>query len=316
MIQKSILLAFSLVLTVIKGTAQSIPVEPPGRYISVNGHRIWVHVFGQGEPILFIPGGPGAAHHFWPDMNVFSSKYTLIYYDPFGRGKSDRAKKRSEYSFAADVDEVEGIRKALGYEKINIYGKSYGSLVAQGYALKYPAALSHLILAASFHSGEMWQLANNEFSYALLKSQYPEVWHRLDSMRRHGILSSDSSYQAIYNSVNDGMFYYYNPNNNATENFDINTDVYWQIVGVNGDVVIGGDIANLDFRPYLKNIKAPTLIVAGRFDKISTPEFALQYKTLMPRARFVMFEKSGHHPSIEEPQLHEKVVLDFLSDKP
>ena len=35
----------------------------------------------------------------------------------------------------------------------------------------------------------------------------------------------------------------------------------------------------------------------------------------MPQAKFIMFEKSGHYPFIEEPELHAKILEDFLKSK-
>ena len=57
-----------------------------------------------------------------------------------------------------------------------------------------------------------------------------------------------------------------------------------------------------DFRKDLIQLKMPTLIVAGRYDGVSTPEYNVQYRTLMPQAQFEMFEDSGHNPYLEEPE--------------
>ena len=315
LMKKNVFLVFMFAAFISQAQAQQIPKEPAGKFIQVAGHRLWVHVFGKGEPLLFIPGGPGAAHHFWPDMNRFADSYTVIYYDPFGRGQSERAKDPSAYSLANDVEEVEALRIALGIKKWNVYGKSYGSVVAQAYALKYQSSLSHLILAEAFHSTEMWQKGNDDYGNAQIQKQYPQVWRELDSLRKKGYVSTDSVYQAVLGRVNDGLLYYFNPNNNATENFDMNLEVYKQIAGKDADVVLGGDLAKFDFRGRLKEIKVPTLIIAGRFDRVSTPEYVEQYQLFMPQAKLVMFEKSGHHPSIEEPDLHARVLLDFLKDQ-
>ena len=51
-------------------------------------------------------------------------------------------------------------------------------LVAQGYAIKYPQNVSHLILANSFHSFLMWQ-ENCDNSNHEIKTNYPEVWKDL-----------------------------------------------------------------------------------------------------------------------------------------
>ena len=92
----------------------------------------------------------------------------------------------------------------------------------------------------------------------------------------------------------------------------MNLNVYYQIVGVDGDFIIGGDIGKLDFRRDLKNLKMPILIVAGRYDRISDPRFAVKYKIYAPQAQFVMFEKSGHNPYVEENEKFFKVLNEFL----
>ena len=311
-----LLLAFIL----FKSQGQQTPKEPPGKFVTVNGHRIWYLAFGKGAPLLFIAGGPGLAHYFWPDMNQFSDSFQVIYFDAFGRGASDRAKDPSEYSFQHDVDEVEGLRVALGLGKINVYGHSYGGIVAQGYALKYPNSISHLILANTIYSAEMWQKGNNDTWNDQIQKQLPELAQQLDSLRQKGYLSTDSAYQAIEGKMPIGMFYYYNPENARDSLYSsppnaFNLEVYKRIAGPDADVIIGGDIANLDFRSRLKEIKVPVLILAGRYDRVAIPKYALQFKTFMPQAKFVMFEKSGHLPYREEPSLHAKILRDFLNNR-
>ncbi|MGY0039427.1 alpha/beta fold hydrolase [Pedobacter sp. NJ-S-72] len=33
-----------------------------GKFITVNGAKLWVVTVGQGDPVIFIAGGPGGAH--------------------------------------------------------------------------------------------------------------------------------------------------------------------------------------------------------------------------------------------------------------
>ncbi len=70
-----------------------------------------------------------------------------------------------------------------------------------------------------------------------------------------------------------------------------------------------------DFRRDLKNVKAPTLITAGRYDGVSTPEFNIQYQLFMPQAKFVIFEQSGHNPYLEEPEKFYKLFEEFMEIK-
>jgi proline iminopeptidase len=38
----------------------------------------------------------------------------------------------------------------------------------------------------------------------------------------------------------------------------------------------------------------------------------VKYKDYCPQAQFVMFEKSGHNPQVEEPEATFKLVKEFL----
>jgi pimeloyl-ACP methyl ester carboxylesterase len=46
--------------------------------------------------------------------------------------------------------------------------------------------------------------------------------------------------------------------------------------------------------------KNPVLVLAGRYDRVFSPRFSLQFKKYAPRAQFVMFEHSGHFTFMEE----------------
>jgi len=70
-----------------------------------------------------------------------------------------------------------------------------------------------------------------------------------------------------------------------------------------------------DYRRKLKDVPAKTLIIAGRYDGVSTPEFAVQYKLFMPQAHFEMFENSAHNPYLEEPEKFYSIFDDFFGIK-
>ncbi len=95
-------------------------------------------VLEQASRYFFIAGGPGNAHSYLRKFDSLSTTNTLVYYDAFGRGKSDTAINVTDYSLARDVEDLEALRKEMGYKSISILGHSYGGVVAQGYAIKYP----------------------------------------------------------------------------------------------------------------------------------------------------------------------------------
>ena len=297
--------------------AQTPFVHPDGKFYKVNGANMWVETEGKGDPLFLISGGPGGAHVGMHKFAPLSDSCTLVYIDNFGRGKSDQAKVVTEYSIDRDVEDIEALRKAMGYEKINLLGHSYGGVVAQLYALKYGEHVKHLILANTFYSGGMWQ-ENDDNSNREIKENYPEVWERLMKVRDAGARSNDPEHIKIYGEVPYGFLYAYNPEN-FLKGMDpkypnpFNSALYYQLVGDDGDFIVGNDIYKFDVRKQLKDLIMPVLVIAGRYDRVSVPCFAVRYKEYCPQARFVMFEKSGHNPQVEEPEKEFRIIREFLT---
>jgi proline iminopeptidase len=316
---KTFIKSFLIIVLTISTYAQNFPdSETDGKYYDVNGAKLWTVSFGNGEPIFFIAGGPGNAHTYLRAFDSLSTNNTLVYFDAFGRGKSDTAKNVTGYSLQRDIEDLEGLRSAMGFSKINILGHSYGGLVAQGYAIEYPEHVSHLILANTFHSYLMWQ-ENDDNSNHEIKTNYPEVWEDLMNVREQGVVSSDLIHQEIYSQVPYGFLYAYNPENFKRSVIkpypnSNNTKLYYQMVGRDGDFIVGNDIGNFDYRKQLKDLKMPILIYGGRFDRVAVPYMMVKFKEYCPQAKFVMFEKSGHNPQVEEPHELFKLIREFLGN--
>ena len=62
----------------------------------------------------------------------------------------------------------------------------------------------------------------------------------------------------------------------------------------------------------LPAVTAPTLVTVGRRDWVTPVSAAETIASLMPNAKLVVFEKSGHSPQIEERELFLSTVRDFL----
>lgn len=128
---KKVLLFFICILSLYAHAQLVYPdSEKDGKYITVNGTKLWVVTVGKGDPLILISGGPGGAHPGLRRFDSLASKYMLIYFDAFGRGKSDTAKNVKEYTLERDIEDIEGLRTALHLDKINVLGHSYGGVVA------------------------------------------------------------------------------------------------------------------------------------------------------------------------------------------
>lgn len=309
----------SLILLFSVQAQETIHDEFESKLLNINGYNINVETKGKGNPIVFIAGGPGNSHDYMQgNFGKYHKNRQVVFFDGLGRGLSDDAKDSKEYSIQGDVEILEGIRKVLQLSKWTVVGHSYGTVVAQAYALKYPQYTEKMILISGFHSGLMWQANCDSYNH-YAKTHFPEKWRVVDSLRSEGFVSSDAEFSKVYGDFPTKYIYYHNTALKQPVPKDVkrswNSDVYYTIVGRDADFHVTGDMGDIDFRRELKKIQSPTLIIAGRYDGVSTPEFAIQYKKYMPKAKFVMFEKSGHNPYLEEPRKFFKLFESFLEIK-
>ncbi|RCU58927.1 alpha/beta fold hydrolase [Oceanihabitans sediminis] len=289
------------------------------KFYTIDGYKINVEMKGSGDPIFFLPGGPGNSHDYMQgNFGHYYKTNTVVFFDWIGRGKSDDAKDASEYAVEKDVLLIEKLRKLLNFDKISLVGHSYGTVPAQAYAIKYADNVDKMVLINGFHSGAMWQANCDSYNH-YAKTHFPEKWKKVDSLRALGYLSSEEPLKSLYGSFPTKYIYYHNTKlkqNVPKEKFrGWANDVYTTIIGVDGDFHVAGSMINQDYRRKLKDVEAKTLIIAGRYDGVSTPEFAVQYKTFMPQAQFVMFEQSSHNPYLEEPEKFYTLFDEFMEIK-
>lgn len=285
-----------------------------GQFIEVNGKKIWVEIEGSGIPIILLAGGPAASHlTFHPYFSALADTFQVIYYDYFGRGNSGRPASYSSITFEEDLKDLYALMNSLQIDKAVLYGFSYGGMVAQGFSLAHPERVSHLILANSLHSPEMWQ-KNHDNINKIIEFQYPELWESIQQLKKEGYLSSSPDMRNLYMQAAT-LIRFYNPDNAARmlkDSVSFNVELYYTYAGPNIEFVIGNEVARLpDFRPRLKELNMPLLILAGRFDRALYPKYQMEFKQYAPQARFVMMEKSGSFAHIEEPEMVMELIREF-----
>jgi pimeloyl-ACP methyl ester carboxylesterase len=164
-------------------TVAEDPTQPGGRRIRLFVARIpAVSRRQQPDPLFILAGGPGlAASTFYPGVAAAFARVQrdrdIVLVDQRGTGRSqplnchdqgalDWAQPDDEvlqsmrdclaalagahdvalYTTSIAVRDLDAVRAALGYERINLYGSSYGTRVAQHYVRRYPQHVRSVIL--------------------------------------------------------------------------------------------------------------------------------------------------------------------------
>lgn len=289
--------------------------HPPGAYRNIRGHRLWVEQEGEGDPVLVLSGlGPAGSHViFHPHFDDLARTHRVIYADLFGRGRSDRPSRLQDITFESDVRDMVALIDDLGLGPVHVYGFSYGGLVAQAVALEAPRWVRTLTLANTLHSPEMWQLNHVNINREIAR-QFPENWARIAAMKRSGIVATDPRMQQEF-AVGMRLVRFYNPDNASrlpTEPGARNGELYPVFCGPDVDFIIGGEIVRIpDFRPRLKDIEAPLLILCGRYDRALFPQLQGDFRDFAPAAQFKVLERSGSFAHVEEPAVVMETLRSF-----
>lgn len=276
-------------------------------------------VAGQGPLLVLLQGGPGGstwALRHW--VAPLTKNLRVVLLDPIGRGRSARLSDPAGYTLERDVRDLERLRQHLGLEQLNVYGHSYGGLLAQAWALKHPQRVGRLVLGNTLHGAASWQ-AMVERCNQHLQTQHPHVWAELLALRARGLLSSAPEYQALLETPVEPLYWYDQskralkaPKSPQPAQDQRNVTLYNAMLGPDPEWQVAGTLAGVELLPALSRVRAPALVLAGRADRICPPHLAEQIVSALPRGELKVFEHSGHRPFIEEPGAWAAAVSEFM----
>ncbi|MGA2627917.1 MAG: proline iminopeptidase-family hydrolase [Candidatus Bathyarchaeia archaeon] len=281
-------------------------------YVNVLGYKLFYKSFGEPErgTILCLHGGPGGTHDYMlPLADLAQSGYRVVFYDQIGCGKSELPKNVTLFTVERAVEEVEGMRRALGLGKVNLIGSSWGGMLAIAYALKYQRNLKSMVTIGG--------LANVPLATAemeRMKGELPaEVVEVLNRYEQEGEFENPEYQKAVE------VFYRRHlcrlpewPKELLHTMEHMSRPVYHTMNGPNEFTIIG-NIRYWDATSQLHKIRVPTLVTGGRYDEVS-PKVARSIHKGIKRSKLVTFPNSSHLPFWEEREKFMRVVQRFLDN--
>jgi proline iminopeptidase len=273
--------------------------------------RVHYEAIGEGKPILLLSGGPGFSSAYVAPVAIGLSKsFRSVLVDQRGTGKSNLLKcDTTTVTLSLTIDDLELLRKHLGYDSWIVLGHSYGGLLASAYAAAHPKSVSALVLVgtAGLNTG-LFKYFGDNINARLLPSdnELSEYWSDSAVVARDSIRAKFESLKAILPG------YFFSRKNSLLlsqtltpeeVNFDINA-LIWHDIGTQ----------KLDLTESSWSYKNPVLIVHGRQDPIgeSVPQIAAR---AYPNSKLVFIERCGHFPWLEQPATFYSTLIEFL-DKP
>lgn len=278
--------------------------------IIVNGTQLHVVRATTGNaadrlPSIVMHGGLGWDHTYLPRwLDPLSDILDLVYYDHHGNGRSARPVDWSTISHRTWVEDAEALRTLLGYERVLLFGHSYGSFLALEYALEYPERLAGLVLCSTAPVLDFFEVALAKARARATDAQFCALVNAMGSAPPQNDHDMHEGSQSVL------PIYLHDPQSPLAQTLlrDVH---YCRDAFVHG---MSCCLPHYDLRTQLNRIAVPTLVLSGAHDWLTPPALGGErVRAEITGAEHVVFANSGHFPFAEESEAFQHVLRDWLA---
>ncbi|MFM7154555.1 MAG: alpha/beta fold hydrolase [Bacteroidota bacterium] len=288
-----------------RNTHSDIPAEQlkavyagsDSKFVAVYGMQAHCRITGEGDPVVLLHDAQSSLHTWDGWIDTLRPHYKVVCVDLPGFGLTG-PHPRGSYSAFMYAEFLDSLAEKLGLERFHLAGNGLGAQIAWQYASEKPQKVNKLILmnAPGFEEKSktpMDYLSSTPVVNRLLWRITPESGIRIFLEK---IYADDKE-------VTDTL---------VKRHFDLllhpgNRKAYTDRASVK------------DNRPpvmsFIREIKAPTLIVWGAEDAVISPEHAYQFHQNIPGSALRIYPNTGHWPQEENPERTASEARAFLEGR-
>jgi proline iminopeptidase len=287
-------------------------IEKRDGYVNTGGAIIYYVTIGAGPPLMILHGGPGSTHdYFLPYLLPLAKDRQLVLIDERGSGRSQMLNDHTKYNLKGMAEDVEAVRVALALGKMDLLGHSFGGILAQAVAVRYPAGIRRLILAST---GSSAARVNADFK-EVKDSLDPDLRARIEALEARGIIGDDGAQLPEYRRLADQALapysYFIRPPAWDGAGESLGWDVLNQMWSATSDFYIDGNLAGFDFTEALQQLEIPALVIYGDHDTV-TDATARETHLALKGSVLVEIPHSAHMIFVDQNQAFIEEVLRFL----
>jgi 2-hydroxy-6-oxonona-2,4-dienedioate hydrolase len=268
-------------------------VEPAAKDATVFGYKLHYLEAGRGDPIILLHGTGGEGARWMPTIQGLAGNFHVIALDQVGFGQSD--KPLTIYHSGVFAGFLAQFMKTIGVPKAVVMGQSMGAGVALYLAVHHPEMVERLVLV----DGGGYRSAADAPAAA-------PNWHNRQIANAGTLEESREYMEKLYydhSLVTDKL---------VEQNLILRLRSAYTIESMQtaSERGLGGVTED-----EVRGIKAPTLLVWGVNDPLSSVANADKLNGAIKSSRKVLFEKAGHYPFLEHADKFNQVVLEFLKSQ-
>lgn len=244
--------------------------------VEENGFK-YIETKGGEETLLLLHGLLGALSNFDGILNEFHNKYNVVI--PI---LPILEMPLLKLSVGGLVEHVHDFVQHKGYKQVHVLGNSLGGHISLLFTLAYPELVSSITLTGS--SGLFESAMGTTFPK---RGDYEYIKNKAEETFYDPKVATKELVDDIFNTVNDRL-------------------KAIRIVATSKSAVR----QNLEHR--LHELKAPTLLIWGKQDKVTPPFVGEKFHSLIKNSELHMIDKSGHAPMMEQPKEFNRILEAFL----
>ncbi len=275
--------------------------------LEVTGGALTYTAAGYGVPVLVIGS---AAFYRRTFSSQLGSTYRLGFCDLRHFAPSAADFDPADVTFDLYADDIDRLRLAIGFDRCVVVGHSKHGNIAIEYARRFPKQVLGVVLVGSPPcSGAEVLTARIAFWEAQASEHRKAVYERNRKRLDEKSLAGLSARQAVVvQYVADGPKYWFDPEFDASP--------LWEDVFVNAPMLgqLHELFFDLDPRWDAGDLKTPILVVMGRYDFAVPHRLWDGVRASQTELKFILLERSGHTPQLEEPEQFDRAFTSWVSE--
>jgi 3-oxoadipate enol-lactonase len=262
--------------------------EPLKPFVENQGAKIYWDEQGQGSPVLLIMGLGYTSVMWHRTRPLLAQKYRTIAFDNRGVGRSDVPP--GPYSIATMASDAAAVLDAAGVARAHVFGVSMGGMIAQEFALQYPARTRSLILGCTAAGGPSAVRAESKVA---------------DVLMARG-MTLEQAREAILPYIYDVA----TPPEKIEEDVSLRRNWLPSLEGYMAQLL---GILAWESYSRIAQITAPTLVIHGKSDALVPPGNGELIAKRIPGAKLVLLEQASHLFLTDQTEKAHQEILEFLS---
>jgi pimeloyl-ACP methyl ester carboxylesterase len=284
----SALIMASMLLAATGAVAQD--AQPVAKDATVFGYKMHYLEAGRGPPIILLHGSGGEGARWMPTIKGLAGNFRVIAPDHIGFGQSD--KPLTIYHTGVFAGFIAQFMKEIGVPKANIMGQSLGAGVTLYMAVHHPEMVERIVVV----DGGGYRSPGDP-------PPPPPNWHDRQ-IANAGTLEESREYM-------EKLFYDHSFVTDELVEHNLRLRLVSAFTAESTATAAQRGLGGVS-EAEVRAIKAPTLLIWGMNDPLSSVANAEKLNGAIKNSRKVLFDKAGHYPFLEHADRFNQTVLEFL----